>query len=121
LGEGGNQAIVVQAASLTLPNELAVPLGLIVTELITNSAKHAAGHITVRLEPTSPGFHTVAVLDDGPGLAEGFDPENSTGLGMKIVLSYVNCIGGELEISPGDGGRGSRFAVSFRAPDCAAS
>jgi two-component sensor histidine kinase len=112
LTESSGRTIVVDAASLRLPSEIAVPLGFILTELITNAAKHATGDITVRFETTSSG-HSLIVSDDGSGLPAGFDPANSKGLGTKIILSYVNYIGGELHISNGDNGCGSRFAVRF--------
>jgi hypothetical protein len=35
---------------------------------------------------------------------------------MKIILSLVKQIGGELHTLPGDYGRGARFMVKFRSP-----
>ena len=92
---------------------MAIPLGFIVNELITNSAKYAKGNITVRIEATSPTDRSLSVMDDGPGLPAGFNPADSKGLGMKIVLSLVQQIGGELHILPGDNGRGTRFLIKF--------
>ena len=50
--EGSGYAIVVEGAKAEIPTTMAIPLGFIVNELITNSAKYAAGHITVRIEVT---------------------------------------------------------------------
>ena len=111
--EGTGYAIVVEGADCEIPTALGIPLGFIVNELVTNSAKYAKGIITVRVETTSPACHALSVLDDGPGLPAGFDPAKSKGLGMKIVLSLVKQIGGELHILPGDNGRGARFRVTF--------
>ena len=111
--EGSGYAIVVEGAKVEIPTTLAIPLGFIVNELITNSAKYAEGHITVRIEATSPTDRSLSVVDDGPGLPAGFNPADSKGLGMKIVLSLVQQIGGELHILPGDNGRGTRFMVKF--------
>ena len=111
--EGTGYAIAVEGADCEIPTALGIPLGFIVNELITNSAKYAKGNITVRVETTSPPCHSLSVLDDGPGLPAGFDPAKSKGLGMKIVLSLVKQIGGELHILPGDNGRGARFSVTF--------
>ena len=91
----------------------AVPIAMIVNELVTNSAKYAEGHITVRIEAPSPTDRLLSVIDDGPGLPAGFNPAHSKGLGMKIVLSLVQQIGGEFHILPGDNGRGTRFTVKF--------
>jgi two-component system, sensor histidine kinase PdtaS len=111
--EGTKRAIVVKGANVEIPTTLGIPLGFIVNELITNSAKYAKGNITVRVETTSPPCHSLSVLDDGPGLPAGFDPAKSKGLGMKIVLSLVKQIGGELHILRGDNGRGAHLRVTF--------
>ena len=111
--EGSGYAIVVEGAKAEIPTTMAIPLGFIVNELITNSAKYAEGHITVRIEATSPTDRSLSVMDDGPGLPAGFKPADSKGLGMKIVLSLVQQIGGELHIMPGDNGRGTCFMVKF--------
>jgi two-component sensor histidine kinase len=107
-------AIVVEGARVEIPTALAIPLGLIVNELITNSAKYADGCVTVRIEMMSPEHCALSVLDDGPGLPVGFAPADSKGLGMKIVLALVEQIGGALHILPGNNGRGTCFTVTFR-------
>ena len=111
--EQAGSAIVVEGANIEIPTALGIPLGFIVNELITNSAKYANGRITVRLETTPSASHSLSVLDDGPGLPAGFDPANSKGLGMKIIHSLIEQIGGELHIASGDNGRGARFTVTF--------
>jgi two-component sensor histidine kinase len=110
------RTIVVEGASLDIPTVFAIPLGFIVNELITNSAKYAKSNITVRLE-TSPSIgHSLSVLDDGPGLPAGYDPAASKGLGMKIISSLAKQIGGKLKIAPGEHGRGANFTVAFCSP-----
>lgn len=109
-------AIAVEGARVEIPTAFAIPLGFIVNELVTNSTKYAKGNITVRLEKTSPDGHSLSVLDDGPGLPAGFNPADSKGLGMKIILSLVKQIDGELQIRPGDDGRGSCFTIAFCSP-----
>ena len=114
-------AIVVEGAGIDLPTAFAIPLGFIVNELITNSAKHAQSNVTVRLETTPTVGHSLSVSDDGPGLQPGFDPAKSKGLGMRIIGSLVKQIGGELQIAPGGNGRGASFTVKFCAPRFAAN
>jgi two-component system, sensor histidine kinase PdtaS len=106
-------SIAVEAAEDQIPTALGIPLGFIVNELVTNSAKYACGNISVRFDTTSPGTHALSVLDDGPGLPAGFDPARSKGLGMTIVRLLVQQIGGELHVSSGDNGRGTCFTVTF--------
>ena len=110
------RTIVVEGAAINIPTVFAIPLGFIVNELITNSAKYAKSNITVRLE-TSPSLgHSLSVLDEGPGLPAGYDPAVSKGLGMKIISSLVRQISGKLKIAPGEHGRGATFTVAFCAP-----
>jgi two-component sensor histidine kinase len=111
--ESSGYAVLVEGAQVEIPTTMAIPLGFIVNELITNSAKYAAGHVTVRIDATSPTDRSLSVLDDGPGLPAGFKPADSKGLGMKIVLSLVQQICGELHILPGDNGRSTRFLIKF--------
>ncbi len=107
--------IVVEGENVEIPTSFAIPLGFIVNELITNSAKYAQGNIKVRLGTPPAGQLSLTVLDDGPGLPAGFDPAKCKGLGMKIVLSLVKQISGELHILPGESGRGTRCTVTFDA------
>ena len=60
----------------------------------------------------------VAALAAGFGIAhdflpEGFDPAACKGLGMRIIRSFVERIGGELRIGRGDKNQGTRFTVLF--------
>ena len=107
------QAIVVEAIDVELGTVTGIPLGFIVNELITNAAKYGTGRITVRLEPDPGKGHALSVSNDGPVLPEGFDPAACKGLGMIIIRSFVERIGGELRISRGDKDQGTRFTVLF--------
>ena len=111
--ESNDCAVLVEGANAEIPTAFAIPLGFIVNELITNAAKYAKGNIIVRFETAAPGCHSLSVSDGGPGLPAGFDPGGSKGLGMRIVQALVKQIGGELNISAGDKGRGARFTVAF--------
>jgi two-component system, sensor histidine kinase PdtaS len=105
--------IAVEGARIDIPTMFAIPLGFIVNELITNSAKYAKTNITVRLETEPTVGHSLSVLDDGPGLAAAFDPSVSNGLGMRIIGSLVKQIGGTLQVARGENDRGARFTVTF--------
>ena len=111
--ESGDRAILVEGANAEIPTVIAIPLGFIVNELITNATKYAKGNITVRFETTALGCHSLSVVDGGPGLPAGFDPAGTQGLGMRIIAAQVKQIGGELLISAGDDGRGTRFTIAF--------
>jgi two-component system, sensor histidine kinase PdtaS len=114
--EGAKRAIAVEGVDVEIPTALGIPLGFIINELITNSAKYAKGTITVRLGTASANNHWLSVSDDGPGLPAEFDPVGGRGLGMKIIQALVQQIGGELHIVRANQDRGACFTVTFNCP-----
>jgi len=96
----------------------AVPLGLIVNELITDSLKHAFpegrdGTIVLALGRAGDSV-VLSVSDDGIGLPPGFEPGSATGFGLNLVGILSSQLKAELEIGSGTGGRGASFSISFR-------
>ena len=95
----------------------AVTLGLIVTELLTNAARHAPEGdeectVLVRCAPALGGRRSLVIEDDGCGLPADFDPLRSRGLGMRVVLANVKRINAELRTEASTSG-GARFVVDF--------
>jgi two-component sensor histidine kinase len=113
--ERADHSITVEGAKVEIPAVLATPLGFIVNELITNSVKYAKSDITVRIETVASACYSLSVLDEGPGLPAGFDAAKWSGLGMKLVLSLVKQIDGELQIVPRGNGHAACFTVTFRS------
>lgn len=109
----GAEHLAVEGIALEVPTSIGIPLGYIVSELVTNSAKHANSKITANLGVSPGNGYELSVFDDGPGLPEGFDPKKSKGLGMKIVSSLVRQIDGQLLFGRNHLGRGARFTVLF--------
>jgi two-component sensor histidine kinase len=107
------EQVVVEGIEINLPAATAIPLGFIVSELITNAAKYGQGRIAVSLRPDPECGYALSVSNGGPALPEGFDPGASKGLGMRIIQSFARQIGGELRIGRGDDGQGARFTVLF--------
>ena len=107
------RTVVAEGIEIELPAVTAIPLGFIANELITNAVKYGTGRITVSLEPNSETGYALSVANDGPALPQGFDPANRKGLGMRIIRSLVERIGGELRIGRGDMSQGTRFTVLF--------
>lgn len=111
--EDGAPAIRVEGADVMLPAAVAIPLGFIVNELITNAAKYGTGDVRVRLDREAGGGHLLSVSNRGPALPDGYDPASSKGLGMKIIQSFARKIGAELTFARGDGDQGARISVRF--------
>jgi two-component sensor histidine kinase len=107
------ERVLVEGIEINLPAAAAIPLGFIVSELIANAAKYGNGKIAIGLQSDPVYGYALSVCNDGPALPDGFDPSASQGLGMKIIRSFTNQIGGELRIGAGDDGQGARFTVLF--------
>jgi len=107
------EQVLVEGIEINLPAATAIPLGFIVSELIANAAKYGNGRIAISLRSDPAYGYALSVSNYGPPLPEGFDPSASQGLGMKIIRSFTNQIGGELRIGRGDDGQGARFTVLF--------
>ena len=103
----------MEGIEIRLPTAIAMSLGFIVTELMTNAVKYGKGQIEVNLEANPEVGYALSVCNDGPVLPDGFDPATSKGLGMKIIRSYLGRIGGELRFGRGDRNQGARFTVLF--------
>ena len=86
----------------------AIPCGLILNELLSNSLKHAfpggrKGVIRIRLRSFGDGFVELAVSDDGKGLPAGFQHDKSQSLGLQVVQTLVHQLRGNLSVSRDEG------------------
>lgn len=79
--------IVLQADNFILPPERIAPLGLVISELITNALKYGKGTVEVLVEHA--GDHALlTVMDEGEGFPATYPKPTGTGLGMRLVKSY---------------------------------
>lgn len=97
----------VDARGRRLEVDAAVPCGLVVNELVTNALKHAfvgreRGRLVVRLSAEG-SWHRLAVQDDGVGFPAGLDFERATTLGLRLVRSLAEQLGGQLTIQGEEG------------------
>ncbi|MEA1906196.1 MAG: histidine kinase dimerization/phosphoacceptor domain -containing protein [Euryarchaeota archaeon] len=80
----------ISIADYPVPISLAVPVGLIVNELLSNTLKHAfigrkEGEIKVRLTASEEGRINLTVSDNGVGLPPGFDIDKTGTLGLRLI------------------------------------
>lgn len=99
---------------VVLDIQVAIPVGLIVHELVTNAWKHAfagaGGTLRVELAPVDRDRCRLEVRDDGVGLPADLEPWRSRGLGFRMVNSLVRQLDGTLAVQR-DGGTG--FVITF--------
>jgi PAS domain S-box-containing protein len=80
----------------------AVPCGLMMNEIVTNSVKYAfqdvpEPKITITTDIQN-GYALVIIKDNGPGLPPGFNAQESTSLGLRLIKSFVNQVKGDLKM-----------------------
>jgi two-component sensor histidine kinase len=85
----------------------AVPLGLLLNELVSNACKHAfpgntEGQLEIRLDEADGGMH-VQVRDTGPGFPAGLDHRTSTTLGLQLVRMLAKQLGGDVKFESNGG------------------
>jgi len=103
-GASEDVALYIKAIPLHVGLDFAIPLGLLVTELVTNSIKHAfpsgAGRIEVELTRTDDGALSLVVSDDGQGYGEsGAEADiRKPGLGLGIIGGLVAQLNGTLDV-----------------------
>ncbi len=117
VGLSGNITLKTEMESITIPVKEAAPIGLILTELMTNAGKYAfpgnrLGTITVALKKTAAGA-CLEVKDDGVGLPGGFDFSGNAGMGLNLVRALAGQINGSFRME--GGAAGTRCIVEFAA------
>ncbi|MCX9012702.1 MAG: response regulator [Candidatus Methanoperedens sp.] len=95
----------------------AIPCGLIINELITNSLKHAfpggrSGEIKIVLRKTDGNTLELLASDNGVGIPEDIDIKKTESLGLHLVTLLVNRqLEGEINL---DRSKGTEFQIKFR-------
>jgi two-component sensor histidine kinase len=100
---------------IELDVNMAVPLGLIINEAITNAFKYAFpgerfGAVHVGLVQISDTSYELTVEDDGVGFPESFNPSQSRSLGMTLMHGFSAQLGADLRI---EGGKGVKISLTF--------
>jgi two-component sensor histidine kinase len=94
-------ALDVEAVPMNI--NTAVPCGLIINELVSNSLKYAfqesqEGLISIRLFQQDPANLRLVVKDNGIGFPRGFDLGNAQTLGLKLVNGLTQQLGGTISL-----------------------
>jgi two-component sensor histidine kinase len=107
----------IQPIVLTVDD--AIPCGLVLNELISNSLKHAfsdgrEGLIRVTLAKTEEDYVELTVADNGSGLPADFRLEKARSLGLQVVDTLIRQLRANLSIEAPSGG-GASFCFGWKA------
>jgi PAS domain S-box-containing protein len=106
----------IRITEIFLNADTAIPLGLIINELVSNSLKYAfprnkKGKILLSIFPVSKERFKMTIADNGVGLPKDFDINKTDTLGLRLVSSLVNQLDGEIKLN---GKVGTQFEINFR-------
>lgn len=109
-------------ANVEISADTAIPMGLVLTELVTNAIKYAygerGGRITVSIVAAN-GRLVMTVADAGAGLPPGFDLKSASraSLGMRMIASLARQLRGEIRFE--DAAPGTRVVLDLPDPTVA--
>lgn len=104
---------VLETQDILLDVDTAVPIGLIINELIANALKYAfedgkTGQLKVQFAEENSGYK-LSISDDGKGMPPEWEKRQN--MGMRLVRMLVEQLDGELKI---DNSKGTSFMISFK-------
>ena len=109
-----NIKFVTDIVDISLNMETAIPLGLIITELIINSLKHAftdsEGEIFISVYSNGEEIELI-IKDNGVGLPEDMKIKNPTKIGLELVNSLIKQLEATIELNRN---HGSEFKIKFK-------
>ena len=110
-------ALNINAENVLLGIDSAIPCGLIINELVSNSLKHAfpedeSGEINILIHSTDEDMIELSIGDNGIGIPEDLDFRRTESLGLRIVNVLVeNQLHGEITLNRD---RGTKFRIKFK-------
>ncbi len=109
-----NIKLVTDIVDVKFNMETAIPLGLILNELVSNSLKHAfpdsEGEIFISLHHNGEEIEVI-IKDNGVGLPEDMELKNPRKLGLQLVNTLVEQLEGTIEV---DRSHGTEFKIKFK-------
>jgi two-component sensor histidine kinase/PAS domain-containing protein len=104
---GRRDVVELDVDEIYVDNKNAVPLALLVNELVSNAFFHAFAKcdfpkLTLSLKNTDQGIR-LTVSDNGPGLPEGVDPYTGKTFGFKLISLFARQLKGKLQIQSDNG------------------
>jgi two-component sensor histidine kinase len=106
-------------SEVRLTPKVAIPLGFITSELVSNAFKHAFpsgtdGNISVELQRNAQGYLELRVSDDGTGIPADIELDNLDSLGLMLIRTFVSQLNGTYTI---ENGTGATWIIRFEAPE----
>ncbi|MCZ7400589.1 MAG: ATP-binding protein [Candidatus Methanoperedens sp.] len=120
-GQKSNIQIDINVENIPIKIDYAVPCGLIINELVTNSLKYAfpdgrQGKIQISVTSNDNNMIRLSISDDGVGIPEDVDIRNTKTLGLELVTSLAEGqLHGEIILNRENG---TEFQINFKHAKC---
>ena len=106
---------IIKAQDISLAIDTAIPCGLVINELISNSLKHAfpddrEGEIYICMQSIENGLLKLVIQDNGIGLSPDIDFRNTETLGLQLICTLTEQLDGHIEL---DRDNGTKFTIAF--------
>ena len=118
MGEKNQIQLDISVHEIYLNLDTAIPLGLIINEIVSNSLKHAFldsehGTIAITLENTSSGKYRMTISDDGQGMEIPENIDEMDSLGLTIITSLIEQLDGTYAIDSSE--LGTCYTILFQS------
>ncbi|MES2138768.1 MAG: PAS domain S-box protein [Bacteroidota bacterium] len=105
----------LNVGAIFLDLDRAIPCGLIINEIVTNALKYAftdqeEGEVSVSLTQKNEFIHLI-IADNGKGFPVNIDYKNTESLGLQLVVTLVQQLGGEIAL---DNSNGVKYTITFK-------
>ncbi len=112
-----NVKISTNVKDICIGIDNAIPCGMIVNELVTNSLKFAfpdgrRGEVKIDFYKYDNSTYLLSISDNGVGFPEGYDFRNTESLGLQLLNALTKQLGGSIEL---DTSNGVCFTIKFTA------
>ncbi|ARV15470.1 sensor histidine kinase [Polaribacter sp. SA4-12] len=111
-----NVKTTVSSEDMMFDVDTAIPLGLIINEIITNSYKYAfrndkENNLSISIHKEDNDDYKLVIEDNGPGLSKNLDVKKAKSLGLRLVNRLVKQLHGTLEQT---NKKGAKFEIHFK-------
>ena len=113
--EESNINMILNIEDVSLNIETAIPCGLLINEMVANSLKYAFpnqknGEIKIELHSNNEYQFDLTVSDNGIGIPDEIDPENTETFGMQLIKYLTKQLKGTIEL---DKNNGTKYRLKF--------
>ncbi|MGB1004638.1 MAG: sensor histidine kinase [Salibacteraceae bacterium] len=116
-GEEHQITLNLNISNVNLNLDTAIPLGIIINEIVTNSLKHGIpvnqpGTITLAVEKLNHPYFVLYASDNGKGMDKDFNINSSKTFGLNLINNLANQLKGDIEFEPLT--KGTKYTLNFQ-------